>query len=68
MVNISKRENVRDVRDEKKKKILAQAENVSHDKKCYEYTTIAICLISYFRFCCSRIILNAKSANFFMAA
>jgi hypothetical protein len=32
MVNILKRENVRDVRDEKRKKILAQAENVSHDK------------------------------------
>lgn len=32
MVNILKRENVRDVRDEKKKKILAQAENVSYDK------------------------------------
>ena len=37
-------------------------------KKCHEYTTIAICQISYFRFCCSRIILNTTSANFFMAA
>lgn len=32
MINDLKRKNVRDVRDKKRKKILAQAENVSHDK------------------------------------